>query len=87
MATWIERPVNACSADANAMAVATDHIGKVNAVIAPPTPSASRPYRSPIRPEMVTTIRSRKGTTSSPAMSRTCTDSATPYQIADTPVW
>lgn len=75
-----------CSAEAKAIVVATDHMGKVIAVIVPATSLATRPKRSPMIPVTVTTSRSRSGLTSSSAMSRICTVSATPYQRAETPV-
>src|SRR5690625_3116398 len=86
MDNCMDSPVSAYSAEANAMAVATDHMGKVNAVMVPPTPRARRPKRSPIRPEMVTTMRSLNDTTMSRAMSSTWVVSATPYQTAEMPV-
>src|SRR5699024_2826126 len=72
--------------DAKAIAVATDHIGKANAVMAPLIPNAARPYLSPINPETVTTNFSRNGPIITKAIIKTCTVSATPYQIADIPV-
>ncbi len=86
MASSIVRPVNTWSAEAKAIAVATDHMGKVTAVMVPAIPWAIRPNRSPIMPVTVTTMRLRSGLTSRSAIRRTCTVSATPYQIAEMPV-
>src|SRR5699024_6527594 len=72
--------------DAKAIAVATDHIGKANAVMAPLVPNAARPYLSPVNPETGTTNLSRSGPIITKAIIKTCTVSATRYQIADIPV-
>ena len=80
------RPVKAVSAEAKAIVVATDHMGNVNAVMTPAMPLARRPNLSPMMPVTVTTSFSRSGLTSSRAMSRICTVSATPYQSAEMPV-
>ncbi len=83
----MDRSVKAARAEANAIAVATDHIGKVKAVMTPEMTWATLPNRSPIIPVMVTTSFSRSGFTSRRAISSTCTVSAAPYQIAEIPVW
>ena len=73
-------------ADANAIAVASEYMGNVNPVMTALTPCAARPNRSPMIPVTVTTSFRRSGFTSSSAMRMIWTVSATPYQIAETPV-
>ena len=88
MATEMIRssPVMALMQEAKARAVATDHMGNVRAVMAPAMALGRRPYLSPIRPEMVTSIFFLRGPISRNAMMRTWDISATPYQKADTPL-
>src|SRR5690625_1069314 len=71
-------------ADANAIEVATDHIGKVKAVIAPEIPRATRPYSSPINPDTVMSIFFRKERIIKSAIIKILIISAIPYQIAET---
>src|SRR5699024_488404 len=80
-----EIPVDTWMAEAKAIAVATDHIGKANAVIAPAIPFAARPYVSPINPDTVTSIFLRNDRIIKKAMIKICTISAMPYQKADIP--
>lgn len=88
MATEIIRssPVMALMQEAKASAVATDHMGKVKAVMPPAMALAARPYLSPISPEMVTIIFLRSGPMSSTAIISTWDISATPYQMAERPL-
>ena len=79
-------PVMALMQEAKARAVATDHMGKVKAVMAPAMALAARPYLSPMRPEMVTIILRRKGPISTRAMMSTWLISATPYHMAEMPL-
>lgn len=81
-----EMPVNTWIAEANAIAVATDHIGKAKAVIRLDIPRAFRPNFSPIIPVTVTIIFFLNERMIRKAMMKICTISATPYQIAETPV-
>ena len=81
-----EMPVNTFRAEAKAIAVASDHIGNVSAVIVPASALAPLPNWSPISPEIVTIILLRNCLIISNAMMSTCTVSATPYQTAETPV-
>ena len=74
------------SAEANAIAVASEYMGKVKPVMTAATPCAARPNRSPMMPVTVTTSFLRSGFTSRSAMRMICTVSATPYQMAETPV-
>ena len=79
-------PVMALMHEAKASAVATDHMGKVMAVMPPAMPLAALPYLSPMRPEIVTIMRLRKGPISTRAMISTWVSSATPYHREEMPV-
>ena len=81
-----DRSVTTCRAEANAMVVATEYMGNVSPVMTEPMAFAARPKRSPMMPVTVTTSFSRSGLTSSNAINRICTVSATPYQTAEIPV-
>lgn len=78
--------VTTVSADAKAMAVPSEYMGKVRPVMTALTPFAVHPNRSPMMPVTVTTSLRRRGFTSSTAMRMIWTVSATPYQMAETPV-